>query len=640
MFLQGLLFAVRWLCFFAVSSAWASMPAVTIENQPVLSLKNRMEALEDSTRALEIHDVIEHADEFKTVDVYPALGFTRSAYWFRIPLSRPETAPQHWVLKLNPTYLDHVTVWVEQAGQIVQEKNLGRRDYENAGYILRDPMQTALELPLGNSWLYIRVKTVTTLTIIPALMQPDTFIQRNDKTTFKVGILAGIMLIVFVFNMVCWWLTRVNMYGIFGGYVGFGLLSILEGLDMLTSYFMSEWPFENIRPLSVFLGFSWLFGFMFFRILLVDKHQDWWIYRIYQALYLCAAVAILSGLLGGYSYSYVAEVLCPVTLIVLLVTLVPAFRMIFSGGSLAIKLQGIAYLPLAFYLSSNQLLIAGWMTPSMLNILGQTQGGMLQIVLLQVALLYRVRDLMKERNQAVDEAARVNEEVGRERAIREEQSRFLSMLTHEIRTPLAVIDLAVQSMRVLDDDPDTFRETRYSRIQSGVKRMSTLLELGLQKDDFSNEAWEPNDVVNLVDISRTAIAELPVDLVPRIEFTVHSDDVTVKGNGAALKLTFFNLVENALKYSGKNDRIHVSVGEAAGDVYWQVDDSGDGIPEEQRRSIFEKFYRAAEVSGKPGLGLGLYIANQVIKRHSGYIECLESSIGGACFRCSFPKGAL
>ena len=620
-----------------MSAMWANASAIDIDDVPVISMKYHIQALQDPESQFSIENVLTRSDEFTSVDVYPAQGYTRDTYWFRIPVSRALQVPEQWVLKLNPAYLDHVTVWVSHEGQLTPASKIGRLDDGGAGYILSDALQTQLMIPAGHSWIYFRIQTVTTLTMIPTLYQPDAFIRLNDKTTFKLGIVGGVMLIVFIFNMACWGLTRFGIYGLFSGYVGFGLLSILDGSGMLSGYFIPQWQLGSIRPLSIFLGFSWLFAFLFFRQMLVDKKRDWWIYRLYQLLYLTAIAEVIAGFAGGTAYSYVAEVIGPVGSTVTLLTLIPAFRMIFYSNKTSHKIQGLAFLPMAFYLTSNQLLTSGWVAPSLLNILGQTQGGMMQIVLLQVALLYRVRDLIGERNRAVEEAALVNEEVTRERAIREEQSRFLSMITHEIRTPLAVIDLAVQSVRVMDDKPDTFREVRYSRIQSAVKRMSTLLELGLKRDGFSSEIWEPDREVDLSSISRKAIREFPVDLQSRINFIPPTENIIVKGNSAALKLTFFNLVENALKYSRVEDGVQVSVGKTADDVFWQIDDRGEGVSQEQKGHIFERFYRAAEVSGKPGLGLGLFIAKQVIERHGGRIECLTSELGGACFRCIFPR---
>ncbi|MGI9273486.1 MAG: sensor histidine kinase [Endozoicomonas sp.] len=84
--------------------------------------------------------------------------------------------------------------------------------------------------------------------------------------------------------------------------------------------------------------------------------------------------------------------------------------------------------------------------------------------------------------------------------------------------------------------------------------------------------------------------------------------------------------------------VKITVARQQEQLIWQVDDSGPGIPEGQRLKVFEKFHRAGETSSKPGLGLGLYIVKEVIDRHRGRIDCMESALGGACFRCVFTDG--
>ena len=628
-----------WLCFLSGSVSGNIPNVVNVENKPELSLADTIEMLPDPERTLTISDVLNLRTDFSPVNIYPAMGFTRQVFWFRIPLSRELSAPEKWVFKVSPTYLDHVTLWQVSGGELLPSvKKIGRRDSHSNGYILDQALQTSISIPEGLSWLYIRVQSGTTLALIPKLLQPDTFIQQGNQNSFSFGIIAGVMVIIILFNLVAWWITRISLYGLFGGYILFGLVSLLDATGTFDETFIYRSLFSGMRPLCFYIGLTWFFAFRFFQGLLLDEKKDWWLLRLYQCLYLSSGAAFISGFSGGYAYSYVAEALTFFGGVSVVLTVVPALRAIIYGGSGGEKLLGWAFLPQSFFLGLNQVYAAGLMPASMLNVLGQTQGGVFQIVLLQVALLYRVRDLLQEHKQVLAEAERVNAEVEKERSIREEQSRFLSMITHEIRTPLAVIDMSIQSLKVLDNSKDASRESRYSRIQSSVKRMATLLELGLKKDGFSSEIWQPDSALSLRDVSRKVMQELPVDQQPLIDQKYDDVIPLIKGNLAALKMTFFNLVENALKYSGGDERVLITVGKTDNTVFWQVEDRGQGVPEEQWDRIFDKFFRTAETSGKPGLGLGLYIAKQIMERHDGQITCSQSRWGGACFRCSFPRG--
>ena len=622
-------------CLFWILSS--TVRAVELGPQDDYSLANAIQVLEDPDGRFTFEDVLGQPSAFQLSKPFPALGYTRDVVWFRIPLQRPDNVRSDWVLKVSPSYLDHVQLWLEQDGAVIAKRSIGRRDYGDVGYVLSDALQTLLEIPEGSSTLYLRVRTGTTLAILPALLSPEAFLIQSEKNSFRIGLVIGVMLLVFIFNLLGWWITRVGLYGLFAGYVGFGALGILEGAGIISSFFWSEWQYQTSRPLSISLGFSWLFAYMFFMPLLVNKKKDWWLLPFYYLLFAVAISQIIAGVMGGDAYSYVTEIMVPIGIVVTGLTVIPAVRLILRGKGGSEKLLGVAYLPHAFLLIPNQLFTGGWLPPSLFSIFSQTQGGILQIAVLQIVLMYRVKDVLQERNRALADAARVNAEVERERRIREDQSRFLAMITHEIRTPLAVVDMSVQSLKAMDETPSEFRTTRYSRIHSAVKRMATLLELGLKKDDLNGEVWQPDTVVDLVALSQKVMTELPIDEQARIQWYGEREPALVKGNQAALKLTFFNLIENALKYSGEGTVV-VSAGATENGFYWQVDDRGQGIPEEQRRKIFEKFFRAGEHSGKPGLGLGLYIAKQVIERHGGRIACLSSQLGGACFRCEFGSG--
>ncbi|MGI9274032.1 MAG: sensor histidine kinase [Endozoicomonas sp.] len=264
-----------------------------------------------------------------------------------------------------------------------------------------------------------------------------------------------------------------------------------------------------------------------------------------------AVISIFSGFSAGYAYSYVAEALTALGMAATILTLWPIWNILRSNPSRTELALALAYIPHALFLIPNILFTSGLLPPSLFNMLGVVQGSMLQITLLQIALLFKLRDIQLERNQAVEKAIKADSALDRERQVRDEQSRFLSMITHEIRTPLAVIDMAVQSIRVLDGDiKDTAREVRYSRIQSAVKRMATLMELGLKKDGVAAKVWTPDDQVDLVQLSQNLHKDFPTDELTRIELDCQTGSAEMTGNTAALKLTFFNLVENALKYSG------------------------------------------------------------------------------------------
>ena len=609
---------------------------VNISDSSPHSFNNKIEFLRDPEGSLTIRDIQTRDAEFVPVRAFPALGFTRDVGWFRFHLNRDLSAPASWVLKLAPSYLDHAYVWLQHNGQIIARKDIGRRDGLAHGYILPDALQTLVNLPEGQTTvLYPRPRVVRTVALRPVLLQPEELLRNNEINTFKLGLFSGGMLLVFLFNLMCWLVTREQLYGLFSGYVGFGLLAVMDGSGLIGSYIWPDWYSLPGRSLTVFICVTWIFGQSFFVRLYVPRKRYPMVYWLQVSLISTAAVGGLSGLSAGYAYSYLAELLTILGVLAGTLTLWPVWNIIRENPSHSELALALAYIPHALFLIPNVLFTAGLLPPSLFNILGLVQGSLIQIAILQIAMLFLLRDIQLERNQAVEKAIKTDTLLDKERKVQQEQSRFLSMITHEIRTPLAVIDMAVQSLRTLDGNTEKARETRYSRIQSAVKRMATLMELGLKKDGITAKVWSPDDQVDLIKLTQQLEKDFPADEVARIELDCKTETAEITGNSAALKLTFFNLVENALKYSGDNLSVKITVARNNHHITWQVDDSGSGIPKGQRLKIFEKFHRAGETSSKPGLGLGLYIVKEVIDRHGGRIDCTESELGGACFRCVF-----
>ena len=273
--------------------------AIELGDKNVYTMENAIEVLRDPDGRLSIDDVRQNSESFQLATPFPALGYTRDVVWFRMPVSRNENASAKWVLKVSPSYLDHVSLWLEQDGRLVSQASIGRRDYGDAGYVLPDALQTLLTIPSGQSFLYLRVKTATTLAILPTFMSPDEFLRTGENNSFRIGFVAGVIGLVFLFNLVCWWMTGIGLYGLFAGYVSFGVLGILEGAGIISTFFWEEWQYLTSRPLSISLGFSWLFAYLFFLQLLVDKKKEWWLPPFYYLLFVGALAQVVAGVMGG-----------------------------------------------------------------------------------------------------------------------------------------------------------------------------------------------------------------------------------------------------------------------------------------------------------------------------------------------------
>ena len=124
---------------------------------------------------------------------------------------------------------------------------------------------------------------------------------------------------------------------------------------------------------------------------------------------------------------------------------------------------------------------------------------------------------------------------------------------------------------------------------------------------------------------------------PDVDFKIRIEPWIMEGDQFALGRATLNLMDNAAKWSPPQGTVRVSMRQISDyEMRLRVDDSGPGIPLEDREKVFERFYRSAEARSMPGSGLGLAIVKQVIERHEGTITVRESADGGTRMEVIFP----
>jgi two-component system OmpR family sensor kinase len=220
---------------------------------------------------------------------------------------------------------------------------------------------------------------------------------------------------------------------------------------------------------------------------------------------------------------------------------------------------------------------------------------------------------------------------GRVRTAFDTQQNFVADAAHELRTPLAALKLQVQSLERSDSRADSLdaRKLAISRLSAGIERATRLVEqlLVLARQE-ANEA--PRQPVELAGLARRAVADLiGVAQNKHIDLGLQRDDAgTVEAQPEALMILLRNLVDNAIKYTPSGGTVDVSVAAEQGALSVSVEDSGPGIPPEERERVFDRFYRVPG-SDAAGSGLGLAIIKAIAERHGATLSLGESRrLGG------------
>jgi len=249
---------------------------------------------------------------------------------------------------------------------------------------------------------------------------------------------------------------------------------------------------------------------------------------------------------------------------------------------------------------------------------------------------------VSERRRAEENIRRALEQ---QRELNQLKSRFVSMTSHEFRTPLAAILSSAQLMRLYGERmPAAEKEELAGSIEDGVQRMSKMLDdiLVIGRAEAGMLVFRPAvlDVRafchSLLEEARAASAASRRGPRPELVLACRDDAPSRIADEKLLRHALGNLLSNAVKYSPEGGQVVLEVSCSPQELSFAVRDGGIGLPAEEIPRLFETFYRASNASHIPGTGLGLAIVKRSVELHGGSVS-VESEPGrGSCFRVTVP----
>ena len=233
----------------------------------------------------------------------------------------------------------------------------------------------------------------------------------------------------------------------------------------------------------------------------------------------------------------------------------------------------------------------------------------------------------------------LNNLLARMQESKRQQARFVSDASHELRTPISVIQGYVNMLDRWGKEDEAVLNESIEALKNESDHMKDLIEqlLFLARGDSGRNTLKPVEV-DLNDLVQEVYEEsMMIDETHPYEFAA-CPGCMVRGDVAMLKQSIRIFVQNAAKYSDKGDTIHFTVGRSERGVYYQVQDEGIGMQASEVVHIFERFYRSDEArnSETGGSGLGLSIAKWIVDAHDGQIDVLTRPDFGTRFRVTFP----
>lgn len=636
-----------------------------------VSLAAHFAVLEDRSQQLSLTDVLRpevaarfQQDPLRKTDLN--FGQTQSAIWLRLQLKNSSDQPTEHLLQLAyVSYLD-LQLFTPTGAQGYTAVKTGRtspfaeRPYPSRFFVF--PVSVAAH---SEQTLYLRIQSVA-VTLPAKLWQAGAF-HRHERTDYAIqAAYFGSALAVFLFNLFLFAMLRERMYLWYLTAQCCVVLTIAEQSGLAKEYLWPNAPGWSLVAINI--GYVWsvaaLMAFMR-RMLDTPKNMP----RVDYSLRLLSAILVCS-VLGltvdtGY-FAPIAAWLALVGLCAMLVTGVYGVALRLRSAYFFVTAFSVLLVGGAAYAMRNLSLLAG--NPFIAQAL--QIGSALEMIILALALADRFlqirlenirvhKDALTAQTQLVEVLKsserqleqRVTERTGElstalqklqtaqthlvnseRRATEGEhkalealaaQQQFIAMVSHEIRSPLAVIDNSAQMLaKKVEVHGDSKLATLVERIRRGTVRLTQFLDTCMTQDRLRDVGLllKPTalDAAALAHSVRENAQQLTEQ--HRIVADVQPEMPPLQADEALLRILLANLLGNAIKYSPPASQISLRVAHNGDRHLFEVIDQGCGIPADEMPHVFQKYRRGRLAAGKPGAGLGLALCLQIIELHGGSIR--------------------
>lgn len=589
--------------------------------------------------SIETISALSQDGEFLPVVAGFSSGYNRQVHWVRLKIRPPEGNTSDAVLAVLPSFLDDVRLYwpIEKrsSGEVVYEERLSgdlspfsAREIQYRGHAFALRLQT--DSPVV---AYMRLQTTSSLIFYPRLLGLEDFFKTVAFEYAALGLSYGVLLIVLLLHLWAGLWLREYAYRLYLIYVAVFLVHAVFVNGVAAQWIAPDHP-EWVNQWTTWLALlSMSSGAAFYQIVLsvsADKTPRLvWIFRLAtwgpwvawlallfdahdQALQWAGSLVLLMAICGlGRSIQLLLQGRSGSRFLVLA-------HMFSLGGGFAYLLLLLGLLPVSgFLLHSYQL------------------SNLMALMALNFSLMSSLRDQQRLRELAEREMALAQQSMARETALREEQTQFMAMMSHEIKNPLATIEAAADALQDLHPGLSDPEKMRLQRIHRGVAQIDRWMNQLIRQDHVSLAGKQL--AYARVDLRQLCVeAQEATGQRDRTSFSMETDPV-MQGDPLWLRLAFDNLLDNALKYGGEGSLVDVVV---HGDRNWieiHVADRGEGIPQELHQKVFDRYFRSPKVGHLPGAGLGLFLVQRVTQWHKGEVKIIPRPGGGTVFRWRLPR---
>jgi len=532
-------------------------------------------------------------------------GYTRETHWFKIDLLAPTSSLDSLILTVHPTYLDNLVFYYQNAQQEWVTTEMGDqlpfalRPIPYRGFAIAVPTQTLMP----QSSVYVRLNTTSSSVFnITAWSSYPSFQQHASLENIVIGIYLGIILLLLILNMGVIIHTKDRQLIYYQFYLASSGLLIGATNGVFGQFVFPEQPIASDTLTSLGVAAVYISASLFYQRLMWSEKGGSRVLRGLNTAVFLVFMAIPVAIMLHYFTEWMTITINVMLFAILLWLGRSIYLWAYQGAS---ALLIFAHVMTLFGGVAASLALNGWLENAGFWLVNGFQVGMLAtITALQIIMIRRV---IKMDNDRLVAEARADE---MQTALHQQES-MLSMLTHEVKTPLSVVSIALQSsnpsQRLLNNAFDAI-----DNITDIIDRCVTSQLLKHQKYPLKIQSVDLVALIKRVSMSKSSFSFVDIE-TPWSEHVIQSDDTY-------LSLIVLNFLDNAIKYRVKDSPVKLILsaidGQLCIDVVNEV--NPNHLPDEHR--LYEQFYRAPEAQRVTGAGLGLFIVKMLADAISASIH--------------------
>ncbi len=586
---------------------------IILQFKPVLAKDyiNERAYFEDKTGTMSLQEV--KNKDFIKIDSVLSKGYSKSVFWLRLKVSPlVGTNFRNLLLKIQPSYVDSIQL-LDSADPSNTKRILGTNFSSNNNDYSSINFNFVIPGSEKERYVYLKIQTQGTYFIRTEAVTISEFINGDLVQQIVFAFYIGVLCFLFIFPLTIWIRDKdsLNIIFVIKQFAAIVFVVMDTGIQRVI--------FKNTDPLLLNVLFNFnvvtytaiLIGFHYF--FLKDYYPKSWVKYLFLILLIFYALEIYE--IDGHNFRDSLEINSIVlTLVALSFFVIPFFGLSWEKNKNPMftkKSIIIIYFSIAISILLTTIPSLGYINGNSFSMIPNLFTGCITGIVFLFVLQYRNRMF---REQGVREIAQANAMVEFERNKRQEKERFISMLTHELKTPLSVLKLAYESGNATASDKN---------VHGALKDINDVIDRCALEDKLENQGF--NLLIEKHNLKRIIYQKISeYDSVDKFKFTIDGD-LSIESDLNILRIILGNLFDNAIKYGDENSSILVKAILQAQKIYLTVTNtvSQVGLPDEDK--IFTKYYRSEKAYKNTGSGLGLYLVSNLAKLLKGEVKYYVNS---------------